>query len=51
MYRAEIEEWMKDAEREEKRLYRGEMDEEHDILSTDHVILGAGDRRSNEVIR
>lgn len=51
MYRAEIEEWMKEAEREEKRLYTEDMDEEHDILSTDHVILGAGDRRPNNIVR
>lgn len=51
MYRNEIDEWMKEAERSEKRMQRFDNEEEHIIVSTDHVILGAGtDRRSNDVL-
>lgn len=51
MYRNEIDVWMKEADQEEKRNQRLDV-EEHVILSTDHVIMGAsGERRTNDVIR
>ncbi|KAK6620619.1 hypothetical protein RUM43_010911 [Polyplax serrata] len=52
MYKSEIEEWMREAKQEEKRNQRLNLDEEHIILSTDHVIMGATrDTRTNDLIR